>query len=670
MSTSKSMPCFPQFSTFPNLTVIAGFRCSKKHNRLVVIIHISNNNDGLWRGRSPGMSVAIYTPVCHIHISPTLRGRTGLYPLVSGTRYTARVPLLWPAFPDSAVPLRVFKYSCAVMSPDCNSGAGLSLMADLAVSGSRSHRRIPPPALIRAPNPDQPDASAAEPQLDSGTGDTETGRRVTIACNECVRAKMRCSNERPCERCVRRCCEHLCVDRPSRISIIAPTPAVVIQAAAVRSKRGASVISRKQCGPCIGASLLCDTGRPCQRCVKRGDLDSCVDPPHDREQSGNGSETDSDEFEMLEEIVGGRITKFAAVSEVASLPPPKSIPKHKGGLFTFPTYANRSSRPRSASAGEPISSNTTVGGAGVAGGSGGSTGVLARISPTKNKSAQQRPQNQSFMPFTEKQSSGNGSRNRLMRGKPPFMVRSPLQFPIKLTGHCRFAYRDFSPDALSSLLLSPARFQHFMSMSLDVLTSEECLAMRLEMIVAAVKDAGPLAGELLALCSKPALLKPFKTRCITLLLDAATSHEPCLTIDDDDILRIAFWESPCAVIRLAMDYSWGDYTEVSLSMNTEAQRLLGYPSHSELDQLQQDFAKAKTNPHSIPFFWRLFSQRSLLVLGMAQIERDFRALTQLRVDLELVANNGQHIPARTYWKYRLRPDGLVGDIMIAVKRIV
>lgn len=41
-----------------------------------------------------------------------------------------------------------------------------------------------------------------------------------------------------------------------------------------------------------------------------------------------------------------------------------------------------------------------------------------------------------------------------------------------------------------------------------------------------------------------------------------------------------------------MGYSDPDCTEVLLSMNTEAQRILGYTSHAELDQLQQDFAKA------------------------------------------------------------------------------
>ena len=42
--------------------------------------------------------------------------------------------------------------------------------------------------------------------------------RVTVACVECVRAKMRCSHGRPCTRCIRRGHEDKCVDRePTKV---------------------------------------------------------------------------------------------------------------------------------------------------------------------------------------------------------------------------------------------------------------------------------------------------------------------------------------------------------------------------------------------------------------------------------------------------------------------
>lgn len=92
--------------------------------------------------------------------------------------------------------------------------------------------------------------------------------------------------------------------------------------------------------------------------------------------------------------------------------------------------------------------------------------------------------------------------------------------------------------------------------------------------------------------------------------------------------------------------------------------------YDELRPLKLPFSHFVQSPVTVPFFWRFFSQRSLDVLGMAQLERDFRSLTQLRVDLELVANNGLHVPCRTYWKYRLQPDGHIQDILIAIKRII
>jgi hypothetical protein len=138
-----------------------------------------------------------------------------------------------------------------------------------------------------------------------------------------------------------------------------------------------------------------------------------------------------------------------------------------------------------------------------------------------------------------------------------------------------------------------------------------------------LQENGSLSPDLVPLSAMQYIPLPFKTRCIALLLDASTAiQEPFLTIDDDDLLRIgtvfliffqaafnsfktAFWESPCAVLRLGMSYKFSDRIEVSLSMNTEAQRILGYSSHAELDQLQQDFAKA-TSVSSL-FFPFLFS---------------------------------------------------------------
>ncbi|SPR01770.1 unnamed protein product (mitochondrion) [Plasmodiophora brassicae] len=484
----------------------------------------------------------------------------------------------------------------------------------------------------------------------------DANRRVSVACNECVRAKMRCSNERPCSRCVRRCCEHLCVDRPSRTVPNAPTPAVVISTATVRSGKRQRVATRTACRSCVQERAACDRERPCGRCRARGAPQECCD------RLPGDLQTESDRL-LRGDMPGGgggddaRPTDTDSDDDVTASTM-SAPPVHHGFYQAAPPNA-------------PPPSSTTA-----------STGVLASGGghppiAIGNPGGQPRQHHgrsastTSFMPYLDGRAAGR--KTPLPRNKTPYMARTPSVFPVQLMSHWRFAYKRYSPAMTASLLLSPGRLSAFLSMSMEVLSGGEIRDMRMEMIVHAMQEAGPLQAELCWLCASPYTLLPMEFRCIALYQDAqsapAGACEPFLTIGDDDILRIAFWESPVAVLRLGFD-TLVDKVQVSLSLNAEAQKMLGYASHVELDGIRYEFQqKATTIPHRVPFFWRLFSQRSLYILGCAQLERMFRALTQMRVDVELVASTGLHIASRTYWKYRTNSDGTIRDILIAVKRM-
>lgn len=69
-----------------------------------------------------------------------------------------------------------------------NSGGALSLMADL-ISGAGGPAVLRSVAAVQAHVTD----SGGDPVPEAAESDG--ARRVAIACNECVRAKMRCSNE-------------------------------------------------------------------------------------------------------------------------------------------------------------------------------------------------------------------------------------------------------------------------------------------------------------------------------------------------------------------------------------------------------------------------------------------------------------------------------------------
>ena len=148
-----------------------------------------------------------------------------------------------------------------------------------------------------------------------------------------------------------------------------------------------------------------------------------------------------------------------------------------------------------------------------------------------------------------------------------------------------------------------------------------------------------------------------------------------LEIGNDDLLRIAFWESQCAVIRVGISVdkqqNHNDLA-LSVSLNAAAQKLWGF-THEELNEFAKQFRQgpqeslASKLGQPVPFIWRLFSHRSFASISHSMVGRHMQNLSQLRIDLEVVTRNGQHIPCRSCWKYRAHPNGFINDVIIAVK---
>lgn len=86
--------------------------------------------------------------------------------------------------------------------------------------------------------------------------------RVKIACCLCSAAKVRCDRDRPCSRCKTRGTSDLCVDR-----------AVVANPNRTVPKQLKEV---KACNPCYLAKVACSDKRPCPRCIRLQQPESCI----------------------------------------------------------------------------------------------------------------------------------------------------------------------------------------------------------------------------------------------------------------------------------------------------------------------------------------------------------------------------------------------------------
>lgn len=86
--------------------------------------------------------------------------------------------------------------------------------------------------------------------------------RVKVACCLCSAAKVRCDQNRPCSRCKARGTSDLCVDRAVTST---PNRAVTKQLKEV-----------KACNPCYLAKVACSDTRPCPRCVRLQQPESCI----------------------------------------------------------------------------------------------------------------------------------------------------------------------------------------------------------------------------------------------------------------------------------------------------------------------------------------------------------------------------------------------------------
>lgn len=98
------------------------------------------------------------------------------------------------------------------------------------------------------------------------------------ACAACRRSKTRCSDEKPCSRCVR--ASKACI--PWRHALETPTPSAegAMEHAYGRhgamSTRAASGVSTRACPECRLRKIRCDGTRPCSRCIKKGRTESCL----------------------------------------------------------------------------------------------------------------------------------------------------------------------------------------------------------------------------------------------------------------------------------------------------------------------------------------------------------------------------------------------------------
>lgn len=92
---------------------------------------------------------------------------------------------------------------------------------------------------------------------------------ATNACAACKRAKTKCSEERPCPRCIRAGASAACMGPPLSISLEKRNG----PDAQTKQRRKSTAQS---CASCRQSKVKCDDVKPCTRCIKNGWAGHCA----------------------------------------------------------------------------------------------------------------------------------------------------------------------------------------------------------------------------------------------------------------------------------------------------------------------------------------------------------------------------------------------------------
>lgn len=154
-----------------------------------------------------------------------------------------------------------------------------------------------------------------------------------------------------------------------------------------------------------------------------------------------------------------------------------------------------------------------------------------------------------------------------------------------------------------------------MSAAMECLSEQDIKALRSDMIMSCLHANSADYNELATLDRTPMPSFFLRYEVAPMVLESVggtSSSSPHLVIGNDDLLRIAFWESQCAVIRVNVSQSTtptGYHILYSISLNDVAKKLWGY-THEELNQAAQIFTPLPYEFYlekigkPVPFLWR------------------------------------------------------------------
>ena len=113
---------------------------------------------------------------------------------------------------------------------------------------------------------------------DAPSTESQKRRRQSLtadACGACRRSKTRCSDERPCPRCLLAKRPEGCIPwRHDAESLTASTGAAAKPGST--SNRGKYKMTGRSCPECRLRKVRCDNERPCSRCIKHQRTETCV----------------------------------------------------------------------------------------------------------------------------------------------------------------------------------------------------------------------------------------------------------------------------------------------------------------------------------------------------------------------------------------------------------
>ena len=113
---------------------------------------------------------------------------------------------------------------------------------------------------------------------DAPSTESRKRRRQSLtadACGACRRSKTRCSNERPCPRCLLAKRPEGCIPwRHDDESLTASTGGAAMPGST--SNRGKYKMTGRSCPECRLRKVRCDSERPCSRCIKHQRTETCL----------------------------------------------------------------------------------------------------------------------------------------------------------------------------------------------------------------------------------------------------------------------------------------------------------------------------------------------------------------------------------------------------------